>query len=101
MKCGRHGDRIDWRMERDRIDLAEVATGLLGDPVGRRGERGRKLWWSCPFHEDANPSFCVDPGKPWWKCFGCGEKGDAASLIMRLERVAFPEALTRLVGRTC
>lgn len=59
---------------------------------------GRKLWWSCPFHEDTNPSFCVEPGKGWWKCFGCGESGDAAALVMRLEGMAFPEAVAYLIG---
>ena len=67
--------RADWQAVRDTIDLAEVATRLLGPAPGRRGERGRRLWWNCPLHEDRNPSFCVDPGKAWWNCFGCGEMG--------------------------
>ena len=93
-------DRIDWQAERERIDLAAVATRLIGPAPGRRGDRGRKLWWSCPLgiHEDHNPSFCIEPGKAWWKCFGCGESGDAASLVMRLESMTFPEALTYLTG---
>jgi CHC2 zinc finger/Toprim-like len=86
----------DWRIERDRIDLAAVARDLLGPAPGRIGERGRKLWWHCPFHDDPNPSFMVEPGKPWWKCWGCGEHGDAATLVMRLEKLSFPEAVTRL-----
>ncbi len=77
-------NRIDWKAERERIDLAAVATGLLGPAPGRIGERGRRLWWPCPFHDDRNPSFCIDPGKTSWRCFGCGEQGDAASLVMRL-----------------
>src|SRR5438270_45838 len=77
-------DRIDWRAERDRVVLVEVAIDLLGPAPGRRGERGRKLWWNCPFHDDPNPSSVIDPVKPWWKCWGCGEHGDAASLVMRL-----------------
>jgi DNA primase len=87
------GDRVDWQAVRDRVDLAPVATSLMGPAPGRRGERGRRLWWHCPFHEDANPSFCVDPGKPFWRCFGCGEHGDAANLVMRLRNVSFPEAV--------
>ena len=90
--------RIDWKDERERIDLAAVATRLLGPASGRRGQGGRKLWWNCPFHEDKNPSFCIEPGKAWWKCFGCGESGDAATLVMRLESKSFPEALASLTG---
>ncbi len=91
-------NRIDWKIERDRIDVVQLATDLLGPPAGRRGERGSKLWWNCPFHPDANPSFCVDPEKRTWRCYGCGEHGDAASLVMRLENLTFPEALRRLTG---
>ncbi len=84
---------IDWGTVRDRIDLADVATRLLGPAPGRRGEGGRRLWWCCPFHEDRNPSFCVEPGKMSWRCYGCGAWGDAIALVMRHNRLAFREAL--------
>src|SRR4051812_31674395 len=90
--------RIDWAEVRERIDLVAVATDLLGEAPGRIGERGRRLWWPCPFHEDRNPSFCIDPGMTSWHCYGCGEHGDAASLVMRLEGITFPEAVARLTG---
>lgn len=91
-------NRIDWRAERDRIDLAGVAIGLLGPPPGRRGTKGRRLWWRCPFHDDRNPSLCVDPERRRWRCFGCGEHGDAATLVMRLRGMTFPEALDDLAA---
>jgi hypothetical protein len=87
------GDRLDWREIRDRVDVAAVATNLLGPAPGRRGERGRRLWWRCPFHEDKNPSLGIEPGKPWWRCYGCGEHGDAPKLVMKLKGVSFPEAI--------
>ena len=77
------GDRLDWSAIRDRIDLAAVATSLLGPAPGRRGGKGR-LWWKCPFHDDKNPSFHVNPIKGTWKCYGCSEHGDAAALVMKL-----------------
>jgi hypothetical protein len=89
--------RIDWKAARETIDLAQVATALLGPAPGRRGERGRRLWWRCPFHEDRNSSFRVDPGRPWWRCFGCGEHGDAVALVRRLNpSMSFPEAVASL-----
>jgi DNA primase len=93
------GNRLDWPAIRDRVDMAKVATALLGPAPGRRGERGRRLWWPCPFHEDKNPSFVIDPGKPYWRCYGCGEHGDAANLVMRLQGVGFPEAVAYLAGK--
>ncbi|MEW4451126.1 hypothetical protein AB1L30_00375 [Bremerella sp. JC817] len=56
---GRDKPRIDWKAEREKIDLAAVTTSHLGPAPGRRGENRRRLWWRCPFHEDSNPSFCV------------------------------------------
>ena len=96
----RSATQIDWKAERERIDLAAAVTKLIGPASKRRGESGRKLWWSCPLgtHPDANPSFCIDPGKPWWKCWGCGESGDAANLVMRLESMTFPESVNYLTG---
>ncbi len=93
-KVTARGDRLDWPAIRDRIDLAAVATALLGPAPGRRGEKSRRrLYWPCPFHQDKNPSFCVTPGKREWRCFGCGEHGDAAELAMRLRGRTFPEAV--------
>src|SRR5437764_13640735 len=95
------GNRIDWKSERDRIDLAAVMTRLFGPAAGRRGERSsRKLWWPCPFHKDRNPSLCVEAGKPWWRCYGCDEHGDAATLVMKLNGWTFPEAISHLVRGT-
>ena len=56
----------------------------------------RKL--ALKFHPDRNPSFCVMPGRSHWRCFGCGEHGDAADLVMRLRRMTFPEARAYLAG---
>ena len=50
----------------------------------------------CPFHEDRNPSFVVYPQSQSFYCFGCGERGDVLSFLMRQERLTFPEALNAL-----
>jgi hypothetical protein len=93
------GPRIDWPALRDRIDLGTLATSFLGPAPGRRGGKGSRLWWSCPFHRDPNPSFAVATRRRWFKCFGCGEQGDAATLVMKLIGVTFPEAVRWLDER--
>lgn len=90
-------ERLDWHVIKDQIDLTAVATSLLGEPPGRGG---RGLWWVCPLHDDRNPSFNVDPARSRWKCFGCGEYGDAATLAMKVNGLTFPEAV-RLVAGLC
>jgi hypothetical protein len=89
------GNRIDWNTLRDRIDLTAVATQLLGEAA--RSRNGRK-WWCCPFHQEDSASFFVKKNARWWGCYGCGERGDAASLVMRLQGKSFPEALAELAG---
>jgi hypothetical protein len=84
------GDRLDWNDIRDRVDMAAVATALLG-PAPKRS--GRRLLWRCPFHADHDPSLQVDPAERRWKCWPCDLGGDAPALVMRLQGVGFPEAV--------
>ncbi len=90
------GSGIEWPAIRDRIDLAAVATTLLG-PAPKRS--GRLLLWLCPFHEDHDPSLQVDPAKRRWKCWPCNLGGDAPALVMRIRGVEFPEAVRWLAAQ--
>jgi len=90
---------IDWPSLKGTIDLAAVAAQLLGPAPGRVGEKGG-LWWNCPLHVDPNPSFKIDAHKGTWRCYGCGEHGDAAALVMHVERLTFPEAIRFLAGKS-
>ncbi len=84
------GPRIDWPAVRDRIDLAAVATNLLG-PVHQR--KGKRLLWPCPFHDDHDPSFQVDLNRKSWRCWTCAVGGDAAELVKRVNKCDFPAAV--------
>jgi DNA primase len=82
-------NRIDWHALREQINLPALATALLGPPVKRSG---RRLLWSCPFHDDHDPSFEVDSARRRWKCWPCNLGGDAVALVMKRQGVTFPEA---------
>ncbi len=53
----------------------------------------------CPFHQERTPSFTVTPARGTYKCFGCGEGGDAISFVEKLEQVDFVGAIESLAKR--
>jgi len=53
----------------------------------------------CPFHNEKTPSFNVSPGRQSYRCFGCGEGGNAVGFMMAYENLPFPEALRKLASR--
>jgi len=54
----------------------------------------------CPFHDDHNPSLCVNADTQTFKCFGCGESGDILAYIMRRQGVDFKAAIHTLEQET-
>jgi DNA primase len=79
------------------VDLVEVAQRYVSlRKVG-------KLWVGrCPLHEGrevSNKSLTVDPERQNWKCWSCGKWGDAISMVMAFEGVAFPLAVRFLASQ--
>jgi DNA primase len=52
--------RVDWKTQRERVDLTTVVTNELGACLKRESHR---LLWRCPFHDDHDPSFIVYPDR--------------------------------------
>jgi len=53
----------------------------------------------CPFHQERTPSFRAYGGKdPHFHCYGCGAHGSPIDFVMKVEKLAFREAVERLVG---
>lgn len=79
---------------RDRSDLVSVVSEYL-----TLKKAGQNFTGLCPFHAEKTPSFSVNPSKQFFHCFGCGVGGDVFQFVMKVEGVAFPEALRRLAGK--
>lgn len=76
----------------DRIlDAADIAQ-IVGQFVSLK-KQGANLFACCPFHSEKSPSFAVFPKSGTFKCFGCGEQGNAVGFLMKHERLSYPEAL--------
>jgi DNA primase len=77
-----------------RVDIVEVIGEHLS--LKRAGREFRAL---CPFHQEKTPSFYVVPAKGFYKCFGCGESGDAFSFLMNYVGLSFQDSVRQLAGR--
>ncbi|MBF0213622.1 MAG: DNA primase [Magnetococcales bacterium] len=79
---------------RERVDLLEV----VGQRVKLK-KQGNNWQGLCPFHNEKTPSFSVRPDKGY-KCFGCGEGGDAFDFVMKSKGIGFNEAVEELAALT-
>ncbi len=75
-----------------RIKEETDIVGLVREYVSLK-PAGTAFKGLCPFHREKTPSFHVNPQRQMYKCFGCGEGGDAISFLMKLQGLSFPEAL--------
>jgi len=79
------------------LDYARIEE-VVGDFV-RLKKSGVNYKGLCPFHNEKTPSFMVNPTKNIFKCFGCGESGNAVNFIMKHEHYTYPEALRFLADK--
>jgi DNA primase len=54
---------------------------------------------NCPFHDEKTPSFVISPSKGIYKCFGCGQSGNAVSFLMNHEKMNFSESIRYLANK--
>ena len=90
--------RIDWKTVRDAIDLAAVATDLLGPAPGRTGSAAAACGGVARSTRIGTRRSASTRTRTSWKCFGCGEHGDAVDLVMKLRSDDVPEAVAYLTG---
>lgn len=77
-----------------RLDIVEVVSEQV---VLKK--KGNNYWGLCPFHKDKNPSFCVTPHLGIYKCFSCGEAGDALKFLMKTRNIEFKDLIVELADR--
>ncbi len=80
---------------REACSIVEVISDYVS--LKKTGTNYRGL---CPFHNEKTPSFFVNEEKKFFNCFGCGERGDVFSFLMKHENMNFQEAVRSLSKRT-
>jgi DNA primase catalytic core len=74
------------------VDIVDLIGKTV--PLKRSGKNYVGL---CPFHSEKSPSFYVDPGKQFFRCYGCKEFGNAIDFVIKRDRLPFLDAM-RLLG---
>jgi len=85
----------------DQIEEVKQKTDIVA-VIGERvklTKAGKHHKGLCPFHSEKTPSFTVSPELQIFKCFGCGESGDAFSFLEKYEGMEFSEALRFLAQK--
>ncbi len=79
---------------KDAIDI----VALISEKV-KLTKAGKNYKGLCPFHSEKSPSFFVTPELGRYKCFGCGESGDAFTYLQKTENLSFAESLRELASK--
>jgi DNA primase len=82
----------------ERVKSAMEILPLVEETVRLR-KTGAAYKGLCPFHQERTPSFTVTPARGTFKCFGCGEGGDAITFVMKVENIDFIDAIELLARR--
>lgn len=87
-------------IERQTIESIKAGIDLVA-LVKSKGidlkKNGKSYLGLCPFHDDTNPSFSVNPTNNLWQCFGCGAGGDVIRFVEIFDKVSFPQAVNVLI----
>ena len=72
---------------------------VIGDYLKLRKTGAQNYTGLCPFHKEKTGSFSVNATHGYFYCFGCHEKGDVFTFVMKLENISFPEAVRAVAGK--
>ncbi|MBL7962689.1 MAG: DNA primase [Flavobacteriales bacterium] len=88
---------IDPKAIQDVKDATRIED-VVGEFVSLK-RKGPRYLGLCPFHNEKTPSFNVSPALGIFKCFGCGESGDAITFLQKHEHLSYVESIRWLAKR--
>jgi DNA primase len=89
------------RIKDESVEAVKATADIVALVEGytRLRKSGARFVGLCPFHQEKTPSFGVSPDRGSFKCFGCGEGGDAIAFVEKLENLDFVGAIEFLADR--
>jgi len=73
---------------------------IIGEYVKLRKTGAQNYTGLCPFHKEKTGSFSVNATHGYYYCFGCHEKGDVFSFVMKMDSLSFPEAVRAVAAKS-
>jgi DNA primase len=83
------------QLVKSQVDIVKI----VGDYVKLRKTGAQNYTGLCPFHKEKTGSFSVNATHGYFYCFGCHEKGDVFTFVMKMDVVSFPEAVRAVAGK--
>ncbi len=80
---------------KSQVDIVKV----IGDYVKLRKTGAQNYTGLCPFHKEKTGSFSVNATHGYFYCFGCHEKGDVFTFVMKMDVITFPEAVRAVAAK--
>ncbi len=74
---------------KSQVDIVKI----IGEYVKLRKTGAQNYTGLCPFHKEKSGSFSVNAAHAYFYCFGCHEKGDVFTFVMKMDTLTFPEAV--------
>jgi DNA primase len=74
---------------KSQVDIVKI----VGEYVKLRKTGAQNYTGLCPFHKEKTGSFSVNAAHAYFYCFGCHEKGDVFTFVMKMDSISFPEAV--------
>lgn len=84
--------------DRLKEQIKETPVSMIIGQFIPLNKKGANLEALCPFHADSHPSLKVSDAKGMYKCFVCGEGGDALTFVKKYKNVEYVEALKICAG---
>jgi len=98
---GRTGNLGRMAITEEDIEKVRSATSIVDviQPYVALRRVGRNWVGLCPFHAEKSGSFNVRDETGRYKCFGCGEGGDAFRFIQEIDHVDFVASVEKLAAK--
>ncbi|QVK19169.1 DNA primase [Mycoplasmatota bacterium] len=75
-------------------DILQVVSSYV-----KLEKKGKNYFGLCPFHSEKTPSFSVSPEKQIFHCFSCGEGGNVAQFISKIDNLSYLDSIKKLASQ--